>query len=122
MTCHLASTIPYIALARIYTGNILASFAVEALVLKLGTAANGKQCAAGDQADQKLLDTILADSKDFNGYDVIIDDGGHTVNQMLTSIKVLPFKASFRSSPVLHGLNVPLHLLYPPPLTLQNFP
>ena len=43
---------------------------------------------AGDQADQKLLDQILADSKAFGGYDVIIDDGGHTVNQMLTSIKV----------------------------------
>ena len=43
--------------------------------------------AAGDQADQKLLDKILADSKAFGGYDVIIDDGGHTVNQMLTSIK-----------------------------------
>lgn len=43
----------------------------------------------GDQADQKLLDKILADSKSFGGYDVIIDDGGHTVNQMLTSIKVM---------------------------------
>ena len=38
--------------------------------------------------DQTLLDQILADSKEFNGYDVIIDDGGHTANQMLTSIKV----------------------------------
>lgn len=44
--------------------------------------------SVGDQADQKLLDKILADSKAFNGYDVIIDDGGHTVNQMMTSIKV----------------------------------
>lgn len=43
---------------------------------------------AGDQADQKLLDTILAEAKEFGGYDVIIDDGGHTCNQMLTSIKV----------------------------------
>ena len=45
-------------------------------------------CCTGDQADQKLLDKILADSKAFGGYDIIIDDGGHTVNQMLTSIKV----------------------------------
>ena len=47
-------------------------------------------CCTGDQADQKLLDKILADSKAFGGYDIIIDDGGHTVNQMLTSIKVHP--------------------------------
>ena len=48
------------------------------------------RCCTGDQADQKLLDKILADSKAFGGYDIIIDDGGHTVNQMLTSIKVRP--------------------------------
>lgn len=42
----------------------------------------------GDQADATLLEEILADSRDFQGYDVIIDDGGHTANQMLTSIKV----------------------------------
>lgn len=44
--------------------------------------------SAGDQADQTLLDQILADSKAFGGYDIIIDDGGHTSHQMLTSIKV----------------------------------
>jgi cephalosporin hydroxylase len=52
-------------------------------------AAAGGTLYIGDQADQKLLDKILADSKAFGGYDVIIDDGGHTVNQMLTSIKTL---------------------------------
>ena len=35
-----------------------------------------------------LLNEILSDSKAFGGYDVIIDDGGHTVSQMLTSISV----------------------------------
>ena len=58
-------------------------------------AQQGRSACAGDQADEKLLDEILTDSKDFSGYDVIIDDGGHTVNQMLTSIKVMPADAAF---------------------------
>ena len=44
--------------------------------------------AAGDQANETLLHEMLADSVGFGGYDVIIDDGGHTSHQMLTSIKV----------------------------------
>lgn len=43
---------------------------------------------AGDQEDEVLLNKIVKDSKQFGGYDVIIDDGGHTSRQMLTSIKV----------------------------------
>ena len=31
---------------------------------------------------------MLSESTAFGGYDVIIDDGGHTSHQMLTSIKV----------------------------------
>lgn len=52
-------------------------------------AASGGKLYIGDQADATLLEEILADSRDFQGYDVIIDDGGHTANQMLTSIKTL---------------------------------
>lgn len=62
---------------------------------------------SGDQADQKLLDKILADSKAFGGYDVIIDDGGHTVNQMLTSIKVRsPLNCDFSESRLHHQLAI----------------
>ena len=43
--------------------------------------------AAGDQANETLLHEILVDSKRFNGYDVIIDDGGHRSYQMLASFK-----------------------------------
>ena len=45
---------------------------------------------AGDQANETLLYEILDDAAQFDGYDIIIDDGGHTSDQMLSSIKVPP--------------------------------
>ena len=52
-----------------------------------------KHCAAGDQANETLLHEILEDSRRFNGYDVIIDDGGHRSYQMLASFKASLSKA-----------------------------
>ena len=43
----------------------------------------------GSQEDVSVLQKIAADGHAFGGYDVIIDDGGHTVNQQLSSLKFL---------------------------------
>ena len=48
-----------------------------------------RNCATGDQANETLLHEILEDSRRFNGYDVIIDDGGHRSYQMLASFKAI---------------------------------
>lgn len=41
----------------------------------------------GDQADIKFLETFISASG--GGFDVIIDDGGHTMNQQITSFNRL---------------------------------
>jgi hypothetical protein len=45
-------------------------------------------CSAGDQEDVGVLDEILEDAKQFSGYDIIVDDGGHKARQMLVTFKV----------------------------------
>jgi len=40
----------------------------------------------GDQADVKFLESV---NKETGPYDIIIDDGGHTMNQQITSFKTL---------------------------------
>ena len=50
----------------------------------------GATIFAGDQADIAFLDHFLAESG--GDFDVIIDDGGHTMNQQITSLEHL-FKA-----------------------------
>ena len=40
----------------------------------------------GDQADRALLEQIIAESGPF---DIVLDDGGHTMNQMITSFEAL---------------------------------
>ena len=42
----------------------------------------------GDQSNRTLLQQIVLD-EGANGLDVIIDDGGHTMKQQLTSLQVL---------------------------------
>lgn len=43
----------------------------------------------GSQEDVSVLKKIAADGHTFGGYDVIVDDGGHTMNQQLSSLKFL---------------------------------
>ena len=43
----------------------------------------------GSQEDESALQNIAAEGHSFGGYDVIVDDGGHTMKQQLTSLKVL---------------------------------
>jgi hypothetical protein len=43
----------------------------------------------GSQEDESLLRNIAAEGHAFGGYDVIVDDGGHTMKQQLTSLRVL---------------------------------
>ncbi|EIE27695.1 hypothetical protein COCSUDRAFT_64337 [Coccomyxa subellipsoidea C-169] len=43
----------------------------------------------GDQEDVSVLSEIVEDAKQFSGYDIIVDDGGHKSSQMLASFKVL---------------------------------
>lgn len=35
-----------------------------------------------------MLSEIVEDAKQFSGYDIIVDDGGHKASQMLASFKV----------------------------------
>jgi len=42
---------------------------------------------AGDQADVNFLNRFLAQAG--TGFDVIVDDGGHTMNQQMTSLQIL---------------------------------
>ena len=42
----------------------------------------------GDQEDVSVLSEIVEDAKQFSGYDIIVDDGGHKSSQMLASFKV----------------------------------
>ena len=44
------------------------------------------EVAVGDQTDTAFLDQVVAD---FGPFDVIIDDGGHTTNQQITTIEHL---------------------------------
>lgn len=56
-------------------------------------------CGPGDQEDVSVLSEIVEDAKQFSGYDIIVDDGGHKAIQMLASFKVgLP---SLRECPML---------------------
>lgn len=43
----------------------------------------------GSQEDETVLQKIAAEGHAFGGYDVIVDDGGHTMKQQLASLKVL---------------------------------
>ena len=43
----------------------------------------------GSQEDESVLRNIAAEGHAVGGYDVIVDDGGHTMKQQLTSLKVL---------------------------------
>ena len=43
----------------------------------------------GSQEDTAVLKKIAAEGHSFGGYDVIVDDGGHSMNQQITSFKEL---------------------------------
>ena len=43
----------------------------------------------GSQEDESVLQNIAAEGHAFGGYDVIVDDGGHTMKQQLASLRVL---------------------------------
>ena len=43
----------------------------------------------GSQEDESVLRNIAAEGHAFGGYDVIVDDGGHTMKQQLASLQVL---------------------------------
>lgn len=63
------------------------------IMSKLNNCSNNKgipQIIIGDQADEQLLNKLGKEvSEKYGGFDIIIDDGGHTMHQQQTSLKVL---------------------------------
>ena len=58
----------------------------------------------GSQEDESVLRNIAAEGHAVGGYDVIVDDGGHTMKQQLTSLKVLWPAVSSGGLYVIEGL------------------
>lgn len=59
----------------------------QACAAKWASKTSGATIYAGDQADPELLGRFLRETG--GGFDVIVDDGGHTMTQQITSLEWL---------------------------------